>query len=216
MTRRGAIGATFLLAPGIAAAAKAHVEIPLLRITDKHAHSAAGKRSEFLEGVWKQAEEVFASGGMKLRAIDRDGEVLQYPSGRPLLRCLDRSMINVVVTDRVPLDWDKGRSLAGVSSLYEGFCLCVISTEEAHGNQIPFLSVNTVVHELLHALLHDVFVDRTSVIHGQAAEARVDLYATRLWLFGDGAAVRESARQCLDRLSRMPHDTGRPASCQSS
>ena len=151
-----------------------------------------------------------------MRAQDQAGEVLQHPSGRPLFRCLDRSMINVVLTDRVPLDWDKGRSLAGVSVLYEGFCLCVISMNEAHGNQIPFLSLNTVVHELLHVLLQDVFTDRTSVIHGQGAEARVDLYATRLWLFGDGAPVRESGRRCLERLRGMPQEAGHAASCQST
>jgi hypothetical protein len=123
-------------------------------------------------------------------------------------------VINVVVTDRVPLDWDKGRSLAGVSALYEGLCICVISMNEAHANQIPFLSVNTVVHELLHVLLQDVFRDRTSVFHGQSSEARVDLHATRLWLFGSDETVRESAKVCLDRLRSMPHGTSYDAACQ--
>lgn len=220
MTRRKAVCATALLAAPSGAPsgvdAGAHLEIPLLRITDKHARSGSAQRNQFLTGIWKEAEQVFAKGGIALRAADRAGEVLQYPSGRPLFRCLDRSMINVVLTDRVPLDWDKGRSLAGVSSLYEGFCLCVLSMEEAHGNQIPFLSVNTVVHELLHVLLQDVFVDRTSAIHGQGAEARVDFYATLMWLFGDGAHVRESARGCLARVARMPHETGSAASCAST
>ena len=216
MTRRRAVGATALLTAVYAAGDEPNLEIPLLRITDKYARAGAAKRSQFLAGIWREAEQVFARGGMALRAIDRQGEVLQYPSGRPLFRCLDRSMINVVLTDRVPLDWDKGRSLAGVSSLYEGFCLSVISIEEAHGNQIPFLSVNTVVHELLHVLLQDVFRDRTSLIHGQSAEARVDLHATRLWLFGGDETVRESARVCLERLNRMPGYGGRAVSCQSS
>jgi hypothetical protein len=60
--------------------------------------------------------------------------------------------------------------------------------------------VNTVVHELLHIFLQDVFVSHEGVVHGQSHEARVDMYATRLWLFGDGAAVRQTARACLRRL----------------
>lgn len=216
MTRRAAIGASALLSAGPAIASEAHLEIPLLRITDKHAHSGVARRTQFLTGIWKEAEQVFARGGIVLRPIDRTGEALQYPSGRPLFRCLDRSMINVVLTDRVPLDWDKGRSLAGVSTLYEGFCLSVLSIEEAHGNEIPFLSVNTVVHELLHVLLQDVFRDRTSVIHGQSAEARVDLHATRLWLFGGDETVRQSAKSCLDRLAKSSREIHGSDSCAST
>jgi hypothetical protein len=216
MTRRRAIGAGVLLAAGRAFGAGAHLEIPLLRVSDKYSRSGAAQRSQFLTEIWGEAEQVFAKAGMPLRTIDRAGEVLQYPSGRPRFRCLDRSMINVVLTDRVPLDWDKGRSLAGVSALYEGFCICVISMNEAHGNQIPFLSVNTVVHELLHVLLQDVFRDRSSVFHGQSSEARVDLHATRLWLFGGDETARESARGCLERLRRMPHDAGHVDPCEST
>jgi len=213
VTRRKAIGATVLLAAGAASGPAARLEIPLVRITDKYARSNPASRTQFLTRIWKEAEQVFASVGMSLRTVDRVGEVLQYPSGRPRFRCLERGIINIVLTDRVPLDWDKGRSLAGVSAMYEGFCICVISMNEAHGNQIPFVSVNTIAHELLHVLLQDVFRDRTSVFHGQSSEARVDLHATRLWLFGRDETVRESARVCLERLRSMPHDTSYDASC---
>jgi len=213
MTRRKAIGGAILVASGPASGATAHLEIPLVRISDKYARSNPAKRAQFLTEIWKEAEQVFAKAGISLRTIDRIGEVLQYPSGRPRFRCLERGIINIVLADCVPLDWDKGRSLAGVSALYEGFCVCVVSLNEAHGNQIPFISVNTVVHELLHVLLQDVFRDRTSVFHGQSSEARVDLHATRLWLFGSDETVRESARVCLERLRSMPHDTSYDASC---
>jgi hypothetical protein len=212
MTRRKAIGATILVA-GAASGATAPVEIPLVRIMDKYAQSKPATRTQVLTVIWKEAEQVFAGAGMPLRTIDRVGEVLQYPSGRPRFRCLERGVINIVLTDRVPLDWDKGRSLAGVSAMYEGFCICVISMNEAHGNQIPFISVNTIAHELLHVLLQDVFRDRTSVFHGQSAEARVDLHATRLWLFGSDETVRKSTQVCLERLRSMPHDASDDASC---
>jgi hypothetical protein len=207
MNRRAFLGAAVMLAP------PDRVEIPVLRIVDRYAHADAGA---FISTIWKQAGQVFDNGGIMLRVVDQPGEVLQYPSGRPRFRCVDRSRINVVLTDRVPLDWDKGRSLAGVSALYEGFCICVISMNEAHGNQIPFLAVNTVVHELLHVLLQDVFRDRTSVFHGQTSEARVDLHATRLWLFGGDATVRDSARICLARLAKGAKGIRESDSCAST
>jgi hypothetical protein len=213
MKRRAFLGATAFLAAGAEPDRAEHVEIPVLRIVDRNAHANA---SGFISTIWKEAGQVFGRGGITLRVADGPGEVLQYPSGRPRFRCVDRSRINVVLTDRVPLDWDKGRSLAGVSALYEGFCICVISMNEAHGNQIPFLAVNTVVHELLHVLLEDVFRDRTSAFHGQSAEARVDLHATRLWLFGGDETVRESAKVCLERLAKGARETRSADSCAST
>ena len=71
---------------------------------------------------------------------------------------------------------------------------------EAHGNQAPFFGVNTVAHEVLHVLMGDVFEVSGGAVHGQSREARVDWYATKMWLFGDGAAARESAVGVLRRL----------------
>src|SRR5437879_3896508 len=65
---------------------------------------------------------------------------------------------------------------------------------------VPFLSVNTCVHELLHALLQDVFVDRPKWYQGGEREFRTDWSATCLWLFHDGAAIRKSGRAYVDRL----------------
>jgi hypothetical protein len=212
MNRRAFLGATAFLATAAPERTEG-IEIPVLRILDRNAHANA---SGFISTIWKEAGQVFGRGGITLQLVDRPGEVLQYPSGRPRFRCVDRSRINVVLTDRVPLDWDKGRSLAGVSALYEGFCICVISMNEAHGNQIPFVAVNTVVHELLHVLLQDVFRDRTSVFHGQSAEARVDLHATRLWLFGGDETVRDSARVCVARLAKGARGLRETNACAST
>jgi hypothetical protein len=98
------------------------------------------------------------------------------------------------------MHWDSGRGLAGVTTFYDGYAVCMIALHNAHGNQIPFLSVNTCVHELLHALLQDIFVRRGKWYQSGEREFRIDWYATCLRLFHDGAAVRQSARVCLDRL----------------
>ena len=96
--------------------------------------------------------------------------------------------------------WDNARSLAGVTTLYEGYHVCVIALSYAHGHQVPFVSVNTCVHELLHALLGDIFVSRPKWLESGAREFRIDWYATGLWLFRDGAAIRKSAQAYVARL----------------
>jgi hypothetical protein len=113
---------------------------------------------------------------------------------------LRRGVINLVLTDHIPMDWDMGRALAGVTVLREGYCVCMIALSYAHVDQIPFLSVNTCVHELLHALLQDVFVSRPTSFQAGERESRIDWYATRLWLLHDGAVIRKSAEGCLNRL----------------
>jgi hypothetical protein len=113
---------------------------------------------------------------------------------------LERGVINFIVTDHIPIEWDNGRALSGVTTLYRGYHLCMVALDHAHGHQVPFLSVNTCVHELLHALLHDIFEARPKGSLGKAREFRIDAYATRLWLFHDGAAIREAARSYVQRL----------------
>ena len=94
----------------------------------------------------------------------------------------------------------KGRALAGVSTIHEGYHVCLVALRYARGNQIPFLSVNTCVHELLHVLLQDVFVRDPKWFQTGGREFRIDWYATGLWLFHDGAAIRKSAQAYLGRL----------------
>jgi hypothetical protein len=80
----------------------------------------------------------------------------------------------------------------------------MVALRHAHGNQIPFLSVNTCVHELLHALMGDIFEGRPTGVCGQAREFRVDCYATRLWLWHDGGAIRRAAKNYVERLRTEP------------
>jgi hypothetical protein len=108
------------------------------------------------------------------------------------------------------MDWDNGRALAGATTVHEGYHLCVIAMSYAHGHRIPYLSTNTCVHELLHALLQDVFVSHPKWYQSDEREFRDDWYGTAMWLFHDGSTVRESAQAYLKRLGtgggRMPGD----------
>jgi hypothetical protein len=157
----------------------------------------------FVNEIWPEALRDFSRCGVTLNASAQTGDIRRSPSGRPVFTQLGRGVINVVLTERVPLEWDEGRALAGVTTVYEGRHVCLIALRYAHCHQIPFLSVNTCVHEILHALLHDVFERRPPGLSGNAREFRIDYYATRLWLFREGTAVREAARVYADRLLRL-------------
>ena len=142
----------------------------------------------------------FRPGGVELQTTDGPGEVGHTAADRPLFTGLRRGALNLVLTDSLPLYWDNARSLAGVTTLDRGYHLCLIALRYAHGDRVPFLSVNTCVHEILHALLLDIFLTRPSAYQAAEREYRIDWYATRLWLLHDGAAVRRSAQAYLDRL----------------
>src|SRR4051794_17225086 len=118
MTRRDILQAAALLATP----SGPQLEIPVHRMLDKNARCSPVQVKTFLSSVWNEAVHNFAQGSIALRVTESNGEVQKYPSGKPRFRCLQREMINVVLTDRIPLDWDKGRSLPGISTLYEGFC----------------------------------------------------------------------------------------------
>ncbi|PYT25738.1 MAG: hypothetical protein DMG58_23645, partial [Acidobacteria bacterium] len=128
------------------------------------------------------------------------GEVWRHSGREPEVTGLDPGVINFVVSDRIPIEWDNGRALSGVTTRYRGYHLCMVALNHAHCHQIPLLAVNTCVHELLHVLLQDIFESRPAGWRGETREFRIDLYATRLWLFHDGAAIRKAARIYVERL----------------
>src|SRR5258708_5391571 len=100
MTRRDLVQALALVVP----APETHLEITIRRVMDKYARSSPAQIRSFLSAVWNEAVRDFARGSITLRIVESEGEVLRHPSGRPSFKCLDRSMINVVLTDRVPVD----------------------------------------------------------------------------------------------------------------
>jgi hypothetical protein len=83
-----------LLATPLATASESRLEIPLHRVRDKNARCSSAQIRNFFSTVWDQAVHDFAQGAITLRIVEREGEVLKYPSGKPIFKCLDRSMIN--------------------------------------------------------------------------------------------------------------------------
>jgi hypothetical protein len=167
---------------------------------DSGARCTPEQLHHFWSGIWPEAVRNFSQGGIGLQISDGPGGVRRSPGDRPFFVGLRRGAINLVLTDHIPMKWDSGRALAGVTTIHDGYHVCLIALQYAHGDQVPFLSVNTCVHELLHALLQDVFVTRPTWYQSGEREFRTDWYATGLWLFHDGAAIRQSAQAYLRRL----------------
>ena len=198
MTRRH-----FILTAAAAASrpgAPARLPIPVHRVIDSRAQCPAEELRHFWSSVWPEALRNFSRGGISLQISDEPGEVRRSPGDKPIFIGLRRGVINLVLTDHIPMKWDSGRALAGVTTIYDGYHVCIVALRYAHGDQVPFLSTNTCVHELLHALLQDVFVSRPAWYQTGGREFRIDWYATQLWLFHNGAAVRQSAQEYLGRL----------------
>ena len=186
-------------AGAVRARLNAAVVLRIQLVLDSRMRSTPQRIHAFWSDIWAEAVRDFGRCGIHVESQRKTGEIRLSPGGRPLLTGLEPGVINLVVTDYVPMHWDNGRGVSGLTTIYEGFHLCVIALNHAHGHQIPFLSVNTCVHELLHVLLHDIFEARPKGFGGGAREFRVDLYATRLWLFRDGIAVRKAAEAYIER-----------------
>jgi hypothetical protein len=178
---------------------QAALVLPVLQVLDSRAKHTAEQLRHFDSSIWEEAVRDFSRCGIQLPYRRTEGEVRRSPAGRPIFTGLDRRAINMVLTGHIPMHWDNGRALAGVTTRYDGCHVCVLALRYAHGHQAPLLSVNTCVHELLHVVLGDIFEDRPPGLSGHGREIRVDWLATRMWLFHDGGAVRSAAETYLDR-----------------
>jgi len=180
--------------------AQAPLVVPIHVVLDSRAKWRPEQIGRFWSRIWPEAVPNFGSCGIRLESSVRTGEIRRSPADNPIFIGVVSGAVNMVVTDHIPMVWDKGRGWSGVTTRYDGYDLCAIALDYAHGNQMPLLSVNTCVHELLHALLHDIFEKHPVGVAGQKREFRIDWYATRLWLFHDGAAIREGARSYVEHL----------------
>ena len=173
------------------------VTVPIHLVLDSRANLSPARLRYFWSYLWPEAVRDLTNCGLSLDCTFSVGEVFRPPEREPVISGLDHGAINLVVTHRIPPQWDGARCLGGLTTCYRGHHLCMVALYYAHCHQIPFLAVNTCVHELLHVLLRDIFEPRPPGFLGEAREFRIDYYATRLWLFGEGAAIRDSARAYL-------------------
>jgi len=199
MTRREFMSAA-TAAPLLRAASRPPVIVPVHQLLDGRVKWRPEQVRYFWSSLWPEAVHDLERCGIQLQCSPRQGEVSRPPFRPPVITGLDGGAINLVVTDVIPMQWDNGLALGGVTTLYRGYHLCMIALNHAHCHQVPFVSLNTCLHELLHALLHDIFEGRPPGWRGQERELRIDWYATLLWLFHDGAAIRKAAEAYVERL----------------
>lgn len=212
MTRRNFLGMA-AAAAGAGWAAESPVIVPVRRVVDTRAKCTPEQLQRFWWSIWPEAVREFGRCGVRFQTTDANGEMRLSAADRPIFTGLQRGALNLFLTDHLPLYWDDARALAGATTIYEGYHLCVIALRYAHSNQAPLVSVNTCVHELLHALMQDIFVSRPRWFQTGGREIRIDSYATGLWLFHNGAEIRKSARVYVERLrstARRYHESGIP------
>ena len=174
--------------------------VPVHRVMDSRAKCTPQQVRHFSTSIWPEAVRDFGRCGIQFQVSEVTGVVRRSPGGRPVFVGLEHGAINLVITDQIPQNWDRGVGLTGVSARFDGYHLSMVALDYAHGHQIPFLAVNTCVHELLHVILRDIFEVHPQGLSGYEREFRVDWYATRLWLFHDGAFIRKEAEAYLERL----------------
>ena len=197
MTRRAFFSAA---AAGLFRSAPSPVTVPVRIIEDAAAKLGPRQRSYFWSYLWPEAVRDLAGCGVRIAASQGQGDIWRPPGREPVLNGIDRASLNLIVTSQIPMQWDSGRLLSGATAWYRGYHVCLIAITHAHGNQIPFFSVNTCLHEMLHALLGDIFDTHPSRSSVQAREFRADWYATLLWLRWDAGEVRRAAAAYVTRL----------------
>src|ERR1019366_7777140 len=110
MTRRDFISVA--AAAAVPSSAPARLAVPLHRIMDARAKNPPDLVRRFWPGLWAEAVRNFRSGGIDLQASDGPGEVRRSPGDRPLFVGLRRGVLNLVLTDYIPMYWDSGRAFA--------------------------------------------------------------------------------------------------------
>jgi hypothetical protein len=198
LTRRDFIRTAAVAATG--SRAPARLVVPIHRVMDGRARCSPEQLHHFWWSIWPEASRAFSRGGIELQTSDGPGEIRRSAGDRPILIGLRRGVLNLVLTDHIPMKWDTGRALAGVTTIYDGYHLCMIALQYAHTNQVPLVSLNTCVHEILHALLLDIVVTHPRWYQAGEREFRTDWVATSLWLFRPDNTLRKSAQTYLDRL----------------
>jgi hypothetical protein len=171
------------------------VRLPVRLIIDQSARWRPGLLNNFWSGIWPEAVRDFRNSGIDLHWTVVVGKIEKWPERHPVIYDMRPGAINFIVTDFLPVHWDGGRGLQAVTAIFRGHIVCMIALRRAHGHRIPYFSVNTCVHELLHVLLGDVREINPGTLSRQAREWRVDALATRMWLFQGSGEVRQAARR---------------------
>src|SRR5688572_14554156 len=102
MTRRRFVFATSSVA---LCGAPQTLDIPVHLIFDSRANLNAAQLGRF-STIWTEAVRDLARCGIKVRSTRANSEIRRSPSGAPVFVGLAPNVINMVVTSRIPTQWD--------------------------------------------------------------------------------------------------------------
>ena len=120
MTRREFVW-TAAFATAAASSAQAPLIVPVHRVLDRRAKCTPEQLRRFSSSLWPEAVRDFNRCGIRFQTSEATGEIRLSPGEKPIFIGLERGVINMVLTHHVPMDWDNGRALAGVTTLHEGY-----------------------------------------------------------------------------------------------
>lgn len=183
-------------------AEQTHVRVPVYLIFDARAGLSDHRKVSFLNGIWREARRDLERAGIILDVVEGPGEIERPLYQEPIVKGLVPGRLNVMVTRRIPVMWSRGRPWNGLTMLYRGFHLCLIALDRAQSHRVPVVGVNTCLHEVLHAIMGDIFLQNPSAMAAQQRELRIDWLATQLWLFGSSTTVRRAASAYSSRLAQ--------------
>jgi hypothetical protein len=110
---------TVAMATGVAFAAESPVIVPVRRMVDARAKCTPEQLHRFWWNIWPEAVRDFNASRIHLQTSDANGEIRRSAGDRPIFIGLERGVINLFLTDHLPLYWDNSRALAGVTTIYD-------------------------------------------------------------------------------------------------
>src|SRR5687767_13868164 len=96
------------------------IVLPICHVLDARARYSKEQIHTFWSHIWPEAVRDLGRCGVRLESSVKTGEVRRTPIGKPLFTGLERVPINFIITDHIPMEWDRGRALSGVSTRYHG------------------------------------------------------------------------------------------------
>src|SRR5437899_8171163 len=134
MTRRNFLWSA-AIAHRIAAAAEPPLMVPVHRVVDARAKCTPEQLGRFWWSIWPEAVRDFNRCGIHFQTTDATGEIGRTAADLPVFVGLERGVINLVLTDHLPMYWDNGRALAGATTIFGGYHVCLIALQYAHAHQ---------------------------------------------------------------------------------
>src|SRR5689334_8606493 len=83
--------------------------VPIHVLLDTEVKLAPSLIQRFWSRLWPETVRDFGRCGIRFETVVKSGEVWRAPERQPVIRGLERGVINLVLTDQIPVFWDYGR-----------------------------------------------------------------------------------------------------------